>query len=80
MENYKKNISLELCFSKEIDKNDLSDVLKKLMNIIPIVSVKVSNENLDIFLKAIDIALKDSVNSVEKSALLNSLSSLSMVK
>ena len=74
LENYKKNISLELCFSKEIDKNNLSVVLKKLIHIIPIACIKVSNDNFDVFLKALDIALAGAINSAEKSVLLNFLS------
>ena len=74
LENYKKNISLELYFSKEIDKNNLSVVLKKLIHIIPIACIKVSNDNFDVFLKALDIALAGAINSAEKSALLNFLS------
>ncbi len=73
LNNYKKNISLEPLFSKEIDSNILFENLKKLFCTVPLACVRVTLESADILCESFDNIFADSLSKSERSILISSL-------
>ena len=73
LENYKKNISLEIRFSKEIDESTLIATIKELFCVIPFACIKISRDNLDTFCNALNMILSECLDDDERMLLLNSL-------
>lgn len=71
---YKKSISLEPYFSKEMRVSDATASIKELISDIPIVFLKVGygNKGAELFFKALDIAL-DGIAEGEKNIIFNYL-------
>ena len=70
---YKKNISLELYISKEIDKDTFCVKLKKLISIIPLACINIPQEQAERVCEALDTVLEGTLDLREKNTLLSCL-------
>ncbi len=74
--NGKKNISLELYFSKEIDKDILIEKLKELFAVIPIACMSMTLNTAESLCEILDEIFESSAKIDEREVLINSLSAV----
>ena len=73
LNNYKKNISLEPLFSKEIDSNIILEGLKKLFCFVPLACVSISSEYADRLCELLGTDFASDLTLIEREALISSL-------
>lgn len=73
LQNYKKNISLELYISKEMERDAILERFENIIKIIPLVCIKIPCEAADIVCSLIDNLLEGKVESAEKNIIINAL-------